>query len=293
MAHQISLFEWREAVEGAVEQFVGQANLADVVQQTGQQHCAPLSFIEVEALSHLSGEIGNTPRMAGAQSLAQLDQIGEDLHGGEKTLVQPGVGRLQLGGALGHLLFQPGIEHLELFVLLARQLAQAGVFPHQSMVCQGLLGGEDQLCVIPRLGDVAPDLALVDGCDGRRRIGIAGQQDALGLRPAREHLFEKLGAIHLGHAHVGNHQIDGRYFQQFEAFLARFDGHNFKALTAKYPFHGTQDRGFVVDKQHPGSGFRGVFRGWGGGLVAHGGVKKSALAGRRWCLPHPQIRRVV
>ena len=36
----------------------------------------------------------------------------------------------------------------------------------------------DDLVVVPGLGDVAIDLAPVDGGDGRRDVGIAGEQDA-------------------------------------------------------------------------------------------------------------------
>jgi PAS domain-containing protein len=93
-------------------------------------------------------------------------------------------------------------------------LTRNGMIEELNLTAAALLGLERKdllqrsftFVVVPRFGDVAPDLAAVDGGDRRRGIRVAGQKNALGIRPAHKNLFKKLGAVHLRHAHVGNYQ---------------------------------------------------------------------------------------
>jgi len=50
----------------------------------------------------------------------------------------------------------------------------------------------------------------------------------------------------VGHAHVGNNQIDGLGFQQVEPCLPAFGSDNGKAMGAKQAAQRRQDAGFVI-----------------------------------------------
>ena len=80
--------------------------------------------------------------------------------------------------------------------------------------------------VIPGLGDVAINFALIDGCHGGGDVGITGEEDAHHLRPAFAHLLEEGGAVHFRHAHIGNYQVNMLFSQNFQAGGTAFGDEN-------------------------------------------------------------------
>ena len=110
------------------EQFVGQADLADVVEQGGEHHVLHVAGGEAQFDGDLAGQVGNAPRMAGAGAFAQFDKIGEDADRGQEVLLEFLVGRLEFAGARLDLVFEAGVEALQFFVLAQRQGFQAGFF---------------------------------------------------------------------------------------------------------------------------------------------------------------------
>ena len=111
MPHDFQFFSRRQRIKGTLEQLVGQPDLADVVQQAGQQYIPLLGLIQPEALGQLPCHVGNSSRMTGQATFTQFDQIGEHLDGGDEALMQIGIGHLQRGGALCHFFLQPRIEN--------------------------------------------------------------------------------------------------------------------------------------------------------------------------------------
>ena len=65
-----------------------------------------------------------------------------------------------------------------------------------------------QFLWLPRLGDVAVDVALVDGVDDGLDVGVAGEQQADGVGMCFAEAFEELDAGHLRHALVGHDDVD-------------------------------------------------------------------------------------
>jgi len=158
-------------------------------------------------------------------------------------------GLAHLFGALLDLGLKVGVEILQLLVLFQRQCFQALLFLLQILAFQRMLHRQRDVVFVPRLGDVAVNLALVDGGDGRAHVGIAGEQDAYRIRPFGPYLFEKLRAVHLRHAHVGNHQVDGILLEHLQPRRAAIGGEDAVAQRPEQPFQRTQDIGLVIHEQ--------------------------------------------
>ena len=60
-----------------------------------------------------------------------------------------------------------------------------------------------------RLVEETEDSAFIDGAHGGFRVGTSGEHDADRVGSNVAHSGEELGAIHDGHAHVGNHHDVG------------------------------------------------------------------------------------
>ena len=122
------------------------------------------------------------------------------------------------------------------------------------MQFQRLLHQQDDVVIVPGLGDVAVNFALVDGGDGGADIGIAGEQDAHGIGPFLPHLFEELRAVHVGHAHVGDHQIDRLLLEQRQALRTALGGMNLVAMRPEQAAQGAENVRFVIHEQQGGGG---------------------------------------
>ena len=280
--HDLGALVGGQHVEGLAEQLVGQAELADIVQQAGQHDVLHLGVADRQALRQVASPVGDAAAMPGQDATvlaaAQFAQTGEDLNAGQEGFFQFAMGFLDHGQgladfrrALGYLLLQTGVEGLQLLVLGLGEGGQAAVLGFQAAAVEGFAYRIDDLVVVPRLGDVAVDLAFVDGSDGRGHVGIAGEQDAQRVWPALADFLEEGGAIHLRHAHVGDDQVDRFLFEQREAGGAAFSDQDAVAVRPEEATQRGQDAGFVIDEEQGGGGggfaHREVSGEFSGGLI--------------------------
>ena len=84
---------------------------------------------------------------------------------------------------------------------------QPVLFDDQIVVLDGLPHDDRQLVGIPRLGEVAEDVPLVDRVDDRPDIGIGREQEPRRLRPDGLGLAQELDARHLRHPLVGQDHV--------------------------------------------------------------------------------------
>ena len=74
-------------------------------------------------------------------------------------------------------------------------------------------------------------------------------------------MFEELGAVHLGHAHVGNDQIDLFAFKQLKAGAPAFREMEGVTLGAQESTQRGEDRRLVIDEKEDGN-FGRIVHGW-------------------------------
>jgi hypothetical protein len=70
-----------------LQQLVGKADLADVVQQPGDENLLALARVQFHAGGDLARQVGHQARVAGLVVRAQLDHAGEDLDGGDEVVL--------------------------------------------------------------------------------------------------------------------------------------------------------------------------------------------------------------
>ena len=145
--------------------------------------------------------------------------------------------------------FQALVQLAQLLVLLPRQLFEPALFLLQLAPLQRVPHQQQHFRVVPGLGDVAVDLAAVDGADDLGHVGVAGQQDTQGVRMVLAGALEELGAVHLGHAHVRDDQVDLAPCQQGQALAPTVRGQDLVALGAEQAPQRRQDVRLVVDAQ--------------------------------------------
>ena len=132
-----------------------------------------------------------------------------------------------------------GLEHPPLELLqLATRLVDVEGFPQSGL----------ELGRLPRLAEVAPDLAPVDGIDGVREIRERGDQDAHGVGISVGRDLEQLDAGHAGHALVGEQYSDLASCEDLEGLAAAGRGLDAEVVAARRLQH-HQIRGVVVDVQ--------------------------------------------
>ena len=122
----------------------------------------------------------------------------------------------------------------------------------QCLALQRLAHDQHDVVVVPRFSDVAVNLPPVDSVNNGVDVGVTRQQQAHRVGPAYAHLCQKLGTIHLWHAHVGDDQVNGLRLQQRQGGLAPFGGQYLPAFAAKQPFERRQNIGLVVHTQNGG-----------------------------------------
>jgi hypothetical protein len=230
------------------------------VKQGGDEDVLHFVRFQVELDGDLARQFRHLAHVAGRAAAALFDDARQDLDGGQEV-------GLELARAFLDLLLQAGVQGFQLIVLLARQRFQALLFQFQFMPFQRVAHDQQDVVVVPGLGDVAVDFAAIDGILDRLHVGIAGQQQAHRVGPALAHLGQEAGAIHFRHAHVRNHQVDRLLLQQLQTLGAAFRRQHLVALAAEQAAQGRQDVRFVVDAQdghHGVASFASVMgRFWG------------------------------
>ncbi|MNC18219.1 hypothetical protein D3C75_661160 [compost metagenome] len=116
-----------------------------------------------------------------------------------------------------------------------------------------LAQGEGHFLLVPRLGQVAEDAAVVERIDRGVQVGVAGEQDAQAVRGDLAGLGEKLRAAHLRHALVADDDLHRLALQAFQrAQRVAFGEH--VVLAAELHGQAAQDAFFVVDEEDAGRG---------------------------------------
>jgi hypothetical protein len=139
--------------------------------------------------------------------------------------------------------------HGELAVLLL-QAVQLG----------GPLQGQQQLFRMPGLEQVLVDARLVDAGDDVLAVGVAGDDDAHRVGPGAAHFLEELDAAHLGHALVGEDDLDGLPFHEGPGFRRAGGGEDLEVLF-QGAAQGLLGADLVVDDQDGGEGGHGIAEG--------------------------------
>jgi hypothetical protein len=187
-----------------------QAEFADILEQGRDEHVARLLRFQAQRLRQLARQLRHPPRMAGQLPPRILDQVGKYLDRHERGL--QALGRLHLVVRLLRCCVRVATFASRLALSACsctfwlavsasrRRLLQRAPF-------QRAWHHQHDIVLVPRLGHVAVDFALVDGVEDGLDVRVARQQQAHGGGPALAHLGQELRAIHVRHAHVGNDQV--------------------------------------------------------------------------------------
>ena len=124
----------------------------------------------------------------------------------------------------------------EFGVLTLCNSLQPFVLQRQRAVLQRVVNDQQNFRIVPRLRDVAINLAPVDRVNGGGDVGIAGQQQPHRIGPALAYLLQKMDTIHFRHAHVRNDQVNGDLLQQFQRCFSPHGKVDLVALGAKQAF---------------------------------------------------------
>jgi len=76
--------------------------------------------------------------------------------------------------------------------------------------------------LVPGLGDVAVDLAEVDGLDEDVGVGVGGEDDPDGIGAQRARFAHELEPGHLGHALIAHDHRDVVLFEQPQRLVPRY-----------------------------------------------------------------------
>ena len=81
-------------------------------------------------------------------------------------------------------------------------------------------------------------------------LGLAGQHDAGGGREVTLNVAQQFGAVHAGHAHVGDDDVRGRLLHCFQRLLAAEGEGHFPTLAflAQGVTQAIENGLFVIDK---------------------------------------------
>src|SRR5262249_54377806 len=131
----------------------------------------------------------------------------------------------------------------------AQLLEEAGVLARQLEHLHRAVEGQAELLALPGLGDVAEDAARVDRRDDRLDVGVAGQDDAVGIRPELHRAMEEIDAVHLRHALVGDDPRRIVRLEELEPTPPALGGQHLE-LVAVVVGEGAEDVGLVVDDHH-------------------------------------------
>ena len=128
-------------------------------------------------------------------------------------------------------------------------LHQAGVLARQLEHLDRAVEGQAELLALPGLGQVAEDPARVDRRDDRLDVGIAGQDDAVRVRPELHRAMQELDPVHDRHALVGDDHRRIVRLEELEPAAPALRGQHLELVTVVVG-EGAQDVGLVVDDHH-------------------------------------------
>jgi hypothetical protein len=127
-------------------------------------------------------------------------------------------------------------------------LLQLLVLGAEAPMLGGTAADRHQVVVRERLLDVV-ERALVDGLDGALERRLGGHQDDRGLHIVLSHRRQDVDPRHLGHPHVGQHDVGTGGLEQLEPRLAALCGRDREAFVLQQDAQGVENGGFVVDDQ--------------------------------------------
>jgi hypothetical protein len=112
------------------------------------------------------------------------------------------------------------------------------------------VNGGNQHISFARLGEELEDMSAVDGIHGGLHVGISGEQHSHGIGRPLANLGQEVGAVHAGHAHVGDDDRPGTApFDHPEALFAA-DGGSDIELAVEDSQVALEGGGFVVDAEN-------------------------------------------
>ncbi len=164
------------------QQPVGKADFSDVVQKRCDIDIVAEPLVECQMRAHSTCKNRDPSRVAGHTVVTQLHQAGKDLHRQHEVGLQLVIGDVEhvvdladFGCPLAHPILESAVQHTEFFVSPLNDFRELSVLELELTTRQRLAHDEQDVVVVPRLGDVAMDFATVDGGDGRADIRVAGQ----------------------------------------------------------------------------------------------------------------------
>ncbi len=132
--------------------------------------------------------------------------------------------------------------------LRCRSSSRPLAFLQQVVLFAGLVQDGQQLVGIPRLADVAIDVALVDGVDDGLDVGVAGEQQTDGVGPIAADAAKELDAADVRHALVGHDDVDWLLVQQAQT-IPSAGGAEHAVLAAQQVLQALHHVGFIIDDQ--------------------------------------------
>ncbi|MNL06864.1 hypothetical protein D3C87_1275160 [compost metagenome] len=251
---------------------VGPAQLADVVERRSHGQVATGAFVQVMPLAVDPHQLDDLAVGLFGRRQPQVGQQREHLGAGDVAVLEFFVGQvehvgglLQLGGTGGDVFLEGGIEQLQLLVLIPRLLHQTQAFTLGVLVGQGLSQRQQHLLIVPGFADVTMNLPFIDGFDNDRRIGVTGQHDPGGVGVSLMDMGQQRGAVHIGHARIAHHQVDGLLRHDLQGLGTAGGQQHVIGLAAQKTTQAVEDRRLIIDQQH--FGFIGQCR---GELLFHG-----------------------
>ncbi len=172
--------------------------------------------------------------------MPKFHQAGEDLHRQHEIRLELLVGHvehvvdlLDLRSAVTYAFLEARVQAAQFLVLPTGEFRQLAIADLEVAPRQGLAHDEQDVVVVPGLGDVAMDFSAVDRGNGRADVGVSGQQDADRMGVQAPDLFQELGTVHAGHTHVRDDEVDRVVCDELEGRRTAFGRENPVSLRAE------------------------------------------------------------
>ena len=157
----------------------------------------------------------------------------------------------QVGGALLHEALEAAVQLGQLAVLLLHELGELSVLLPERVGVEGLPDGAEQLEPVPRLGEDAEDLAVVDRVHRGAEVVRGGDEDADGRGLHGPGAGEEVRPGHPRHHVVGRDDLELPLLHRGERLRGIEAGGHFIAGGLEGPLQRVQDWTLVVDYQKP------------------------------------------
>jgi hypothetical protein len=132
--------------------------------------------------------------------------------------------------------------------LLADLLLEGAVLAAERLALLRLLQGEEQLLGLEGLGDVVVGPRF-DCFDRQVQASVGAHDDDGDLGALGFQGREQVEAAHLGHAHIGEHEVGSERLEQAQRLLAVGGGLDLVPVTAQEGAHDKAQVLFIVDYQ--------------------------------------------